>query len=154
MTGVQTCALPISSTITSKTDVIYTENGFYDTKNDIGKLKGKSNINYNNKKIEGDLIDYDRKKNYSKAVNNVKITDTLNNMIARGHYAELYRNIRGTKNDSMFITKKALVSTLVDKKTNDSLHLHGIRYRDWETDRKSTRLNSSHLKLSRMPSSA
>ena len=28
------------------------------------------------------------------------------------------------------------------------------RYRDWETDRKSTRLNSSHLKLSRMPSSA
>ena len=27
-------------------------------------------------------------------------------------------------------------------------------YRDWETDRKSTRLNSSHLKLSRMPSSA
>ena len=30
----------------------------------------------------------------------------------------------------------------------------GDRYRDWETDRKSTRLNSSHLKLSRMPSSA
>ena len=30
----------------------------------------------------------------------------------------------------------------------------GNRYRDWETDRKSTRLNSSHLKLSRMPSSA
>ena len=27
-------------------------------------------------------------------------------------------------------------------------------YRDWETDRKSTRLNSSHLKLPRMPSSA
>ena len=32
--------------------------------------------------------------------------------------------------------------------------LFGIDYRDWETDRKSTRLNSSHLKLSRMPSSA
>ena len=30
----------------------------------------------------------------------------------------------------------------------------GLLYRDWETDRKSTRLNSSHLKLSRMPSSA
>ena len=29
-----------------------------------------------------------------------------------------------------------------------------VGYRDWETDRKSTRLNSSHLKLSRMPSSA
>ena len=30
----------------------------------------------------------------------------------------------------------------------------GLIYRDWETDRKSTRLNSSHRSLSRMPSSA
>ena len=29
-----------------------------------------------------------------------------------------------------------------------------MNYRDWETDRKSTRLNSSHRSLSRMPSSA
>ena len=29
-----------------------------------------------------------------------------------------------------------------------------LTYRDWETDRKSTRLNSSHRSLSRMPSSA
>ena len=45
-------------------------------------------------------------------------------------------------------------------KTMDDLHkpaLDGIGYqdyRDWETDRKSTRLNSSHRSLSRMPSSA
>ena len=30
----------------------------------------------------------------------------------------------------------------------------GLSYRDWETDRKSTRLNSSHSAKSRMPSSA
>ena len=30
----------------------------------------------------------------------------------------------------------------------------GYVYRDWETDRKSTRLNSSHSAKSRMPSSA
>ena len=30
----------------------------------------------------------------------------------------------------------------------------GEYYRDWETDRKSTRLNSSHEFVSRMPSSA
>ena len=29
-----------------------------------------------------------------------------------------------------------------------------LRYRDWETDRKSTRLNSSHITRTRMPSSA
>ena len=33
-------------------------------------------------------------------------------------------------------------------------HLHNTTYRDWETDRKSTRLNSSHEIPSRMPSSA
>ena len=32
--------------------------------------------------------------------------------------------------------------------------IHVARYRDWETDRKSTRLNSSHITRSRMPSSA
>ena len=32
--------------------------------------------------------------------------------------------------------------------------LLGIQYRDWETDRKSTRLNSSHITRARMPSSA
>ena len=32
--------------------------------------------------------------------------------------------------------------------------LVGYGYRDWETDRKSTRLNSSHSAKSRMPSSA
>ena len=32
--------------------------------------------------------------------------------------------------------------------------MHVSFYRDWETDRKSTRLNSSHSAKSRMPSSA
>ena len=33
-------------------------------------------------------------------------------------------------------------------------HYEYYNYRDWETDRKSTRLNSSHSAKSRMPSSA
>ena len=36
---------------------------------------------------------------------------------------------------------------------NEAQHNTGD-YRDWETDRKSTRLNSSHSAKSRMPSSA
>ena len=35
-----------------------------------------------------------------------------------------------------------------------TIKVSNIVYRDWETDRKSTRLNSSHRSLSRMPSSA
>ena len=39
------------------------------------------------------------------------------------------------------------------KNQNDIGKICGY-YRDWETDRKSTRLNSSHSAKSRMPSSA
>ena len=39
--------------------------------------------------------------------------------------------------------------------SKDPKHIKSeITYRDWETDRKSTRLNSSHSGESRMPSSA
>ena len=42
-----------------------------------------------------------------------------------------------------------------DKKYADFMkRMENAIYRDWETDRKSTRLNSSHRSLSRMPSSA
>lgn len=109
------------STITSKENVIYTENGFYDTTNDIGKLSKNSKITLDNKIIEGDDLYYDRKKNYSRGINNVKITDTINNVIATGHYAELYRNA-ATKKDSMILTKRALVKTLVEK---DTMYMHG-----------------------------
>ena len=42
-------------------------------------------------------------------------------------------------------------------KPKRTFKLNGVElpvYRDWETDRKSTRLNSSHSAKSRMPSSA
>ena len=41
-----------------------------------------------------------------------------------------------------------------DKEGYVLCELDSYIYRDWETDRKSTRLNSSHRSLSRMPSSA
>ena len=109
------------STITSKDNVIYTEKGFYDTKTGIGKLKKGSKITYSNKIIEGDDLYYDRDKNFSRGINNVKITDTINNLVAKGHYAEMYRNPL-TRKDSIILTKRAVVITKVEK---DSLYMHG-----------------------------
>ena len=45
-----------------------------------------------------------------------------------------------------------LIGTDSDSDNNNITDAHA--YRDWETDRKSTRLNSSHITRSRMPSSA
>ena len=73
---------------------------------------------------------------------------------SRGHGCPLCKIERAAKSRT-FNTEKFI---------NDSKKIHKGRYqyyktiykfyRDWETDRKSTRLNSSHSAKSRMPSSA
>ena len=107
------------STIASATNTIYTTKGFYDTKKDEGKLQKGSKIKYKDRLIEGEDLYYDRKKDYARAINNVKITDTVNKMVVRGHYAEVYK-----QKDSMYITKKALVAGLFEK---DSVWFHAKR---------------------------
>lgn len=104
------------STIASANNTIYTTKGFYDTKKDEGKLQKGSKIKYRDRIIEGEDLYYDRKKDYARARNNVKVTDTINKMVVRGHYAEVFK-----QKDSMFITKKALVSGLFEK---DSIWFH------------------------------
>ena len=51
------------------------------------------------------------------------------------------------------VANKKDADELSDRERGDRLEAM-ILYRDWETDRKSTRLNSSHSAKSRMPSSA
>ena len=105
------------STITGKDNFIYTEKGFYDTKKNLALLKRKSYIKYKDRRIEGDSIYYDRNREFASATNNVKITDSINKGIIKGHYAEVYR-----AQDSMFVTKRAVAINLVE---NDSVYIHG-----------------------------
>lgn len=107
------------STITSKTNYIYTEKGFYDTKKNLAHFLDKSYIKYDDRLIKGDSLYYDRNKEFASATRNVKITDSINRGVVRGHYAELYKN-----KDSMFVTKRALAVNFVD---NDSVYIHGKR---------------------------
>ena len=62
----------------------------------------------------------------------------------------------GTKESTLNYFDSLLDSGEIDSAFNsevESITKEGM-YRDWETDRKSTRLNSSHITRSRMPSSA
>ena len=104
------------STITSKENYIYTEKGFYNTKKNTGHFLNKSYIKYNDRLIKGDSLYYDRKREFASATNNVKITDTINKGVVRGHYAEIYK-----QKDSLFITKHAVAASLVDK---DTVYIH------------------------------
>jgi lipopolysaccharide export system protein LptA len=105
------------STITSKTNYIYTEKGFYDTKKNLAHFLRKSYIKYDDRRIEGDSLYYNRNIEFASATRNVKITDSINRGIVKGHYAEIYK-----LKDSMFVTKRAVAINLVEK---DSVYIHG-----------------------------
>lgn len=105
------------STITSKTNYIYTEKGFYDTKKNVAHFLRKSYIKYNDRRIEGDSLFYNRNIEFASATRNVKITDSINRGIVKGHYAEIYK-----LKDSMFVTKRAVAVNFVE---NDSVYIHG-----------------------------
>ena len=103
------------STIVGENNTIYAERGFYNTNNDTGYFVKNSKINYENRIFEGDSMYFDRKISFASATNNIIVTDTINNSIARGHYAEIWR-----AQDSVFITKRALAITVQEK---DSLYM-------------------------------
>lgn len=105
------------STITSKNNYIYTEKGFYDTKKNLSHFLRKSYIKYDNRLIEGDSLYYDRNQEFASATRNVKITDSINRGIIKGHYAEIFQ-----KKDSMYVTKRAVAVNFVE---NDSVYIHG-----------------------------
>ncbi len=104
------------STITGKDNFIYTENGFYNTKKNSGHFLRKSYIKYKERLIEGDSLYFDRAREFSSGTRNVKITDSINKAIVKGHYAEIFK-----KQDSVFITKHASVRYQIE---NDSMFVH------------------------------
>lgn len=107
------------STITSEENFIYTENGFYDSKKNVGHFLRKSYIKYKDRLIEGDSLYYDRNREFASATRNVKITDTINKGIVKGQYGEVYK-----AKDSSFVTGHAVAINLVE---NDSVYIHGKR---------------------------
>jgi lipopolysaccharide export system protein LptA len=104
------------STIDGEASKVYCERGFYDTNNDTGYFQRNAKINYENRVVEGDSLFFDRDRSFASATNNITVTDTINNSVVKGHYAEVWR-----AKDSLFITKRALAITVQEK---DSVYLH------------------------------
>lgn len=104
------------TTIESETSTVYCERGFYDTRGDTGYFVKNSRIDYENRILEGDSLYFNRNTNFASGTNYIRVTDTLNNSLITGHYAEVFR-----EQDSVFITKRALAATVQD---NDSIFIH------------------------------
>ena len=68
--------------------------------------------------------------------------------------AKIYLKREDLNHTGAHKVNNVIAQGLLAKKMGKTKVIAETAYRDWETDRKSTRLNSSHRSLSRMPSSA
>lgn len=104
------------TTIKSKDNLIYAEDGWYDTFKDQSRFSKNSYILTKEQKMYGDSLYYDRKKGIGRAVKNVQIIDTTQNINIKGAYATHYEF-----KDLSIVTGDALLTQIYEK---DTLFLH------------------------------
>ena len=107
------------TTITNKqnNNKIYCERGFYNTKTDISHFVKNAKLFLKERTIEGDSLYYDKKKGFASATNNIKVIDTVQNLVTKSNYAEIFEH-----KDSLFLVKRAVAISIIDK---DSMFVHG-----------------------------
>ena len=78
----------------------------------------------------------------------------MSSMTVKQEIKSSLRQVIAKEKGKVYMTGELRVIDLAEDCLREIERLEKLAYRDWETDRKSTRLNSSHRSLSRMPSSA
>lgn len=103
--------------IIGEEDHIYSEKGWYDTRNDLAELSLNNAIHHSEQILRGDWIYYDRENEYGKARGNVWLKDTAQRVILEGQTGEFFRS-EGRRS---YLTEQAR-AILIDAK--DSLFMH------------------------------
>ena len=103
--------------IKSKEDVIYCENGWYDTTHDLAQFEKNAYLWSDGQQLLGDSMYYDRNKAIGEAFGNVVVKDTVNDFSIKGDYGKYFELI-----NKSFVTGNALYQQFLE---NDTLHLHG-----------------------------
>ncbi len=102
--------------IVSDENTIYCENGWYDTRNDVSQFNQHAKITSKEQTITGDSIYYDRATGFGKAINNIVVRDTVQEVVINGNYGEFFR-----ADEKTIVTGKALMKQNMD---GDTLYLH------------------------------
>jgi lipopolysaccharide export system protein LptA len=98
-------------------NTIKCENGWYDTDKDISQFNRHAEIITKKQHLKGDSLYYDRKKGYGKAIRNISVLDSAENITITGNFAEYYE-----KTENSIVTGKAMLMQVFDQ---DTLFLHG-----------------------------
>lgn len=103
--------------IHSSDNIIYCENGWYNTETQKSNFKSNSYLQTKEQRLRGDSVFYDRTKGIGKVYGNVTIEDTTNNIVINGDYGEYHE-----LTDSAWVTGHAMMTQVME---GDSLFLHG-----------------------------
>jgi lipopolysaccharide export system protein LptA len=97
---------------------IFTNSGWYDTKNNYSKLIDSVKLINKNQELTADTGYYDKNISFGIMKSNITLIDTSRNFIIKGHYGE-YSEQGGWS----WVTDSALL-ILIDTEKSDSLYLH------------------------------
>lgn len=102
--------------IISKENTIYCENGWYDTKKNSAQFNKNAELKNPQQELRGDSLYYNRNIGYGKAIRNIEVRDTSENIIITGDFGEYFE-----WEDNSIVTGHAQLIQIYDK---DSLFLH------------------------------
>lgn len=107
---------PTTITGTKKGEVLYSEDGWYDTKKGISELYKASKITNKDQSLEGDTLFYDRNSGTGRARHRVVLNDTTNHVSIRGKFGVYNQNSKVA-----FVTDSAMFIQFGKK---DTLYMH------------------------------
>ena len=108
------------SLIISDNKTIYCENGWYNTKNDVAQFRENAYIKTEKYLLKGDSLYYNKNKQYGKALSNVELIDTIENMTVYGGIAEYYES------EEIVIIKESPILKLLFE--DDTLFMHAKQF--------------------------
>jgi len=104
------------STIKTKENFIYCENGWFDSKNELMQFSENAWLENKNQKLSGDSIYYNQGKGIGEVFGNVTVIDTTEDMIINGDYSIHYE-----KDSVSLVTGHTLLTQFFK---DDTLYLH------------------------------
>jgi lipopolysaccharide export system protein LptA len=107
---------PTTITGTKSEGVLYSEDGWYDTRTNVSELYKASKITNKDQILEGDTLFYDRTTGNGRGKHRVLLTDTTNKVFIRGKYG-----IYNEKSKIAFVTDSAMFIQYGEK---DTLYMH------------------------------
>lgn len=114
VSGVANISCPTE--IVSDSAYVYTENGWYNSKNDKSELLNRSYILNNHRRLTGDTINYDSKNGIGEAFGKVVLIDSTQQITLKADYG-----YSEEKTSYALMSKKAV---MIEHSTKDTLFLH------------------------------